>query len=429
MFRRSRFFAGLVALTALAALAPTAAQAAAFGIFEQGSKGMGMAGAFTAQANDPSLLFHNAGGLAFVEKAQLTTGLTWIHVNGSEFDGANPFPGAGVQEQMKDLDTTPLHLYYVRPLGNTWKFGVGLTTPFGLSTEWENPDTFSGRFISQRAELQTFDINPTLGVQLTPKFGLGFGIIARFSTVELERAVPSINPFTGNVVDIAGVELESDFDTGIGFNIGILHKVGTAFSWGLSYRSKVEIDYGGDAQFTQVLTGSPQLDAIVASQLPFGGPIPVETSIEFPDMASLGFAFQLTNNLLTEVDFNWTGWSSFDALPLIFPTAPALSDLIEEEYEDVYNYRLGFDYTTGSGSHWRFGFAYDETPLPEESVGPLLPDGDRNVFTLGYGTAGGKWDLALMYLTADERVVRTNRDNFNGTYNTDAILGGITYNW
>ena len=429
MYRRSRIFAGLVALSALAALAPTAAQAAAFGIFEQGSKGMGMAGAFTAQANDPSLLFHNAGGLAFVEEAQLTTGLTWIHVNGSEFDGLAPFPGVGVEEQMEDLDTTPIHVYYVRPLGATWKFGVGFNTPFGLSTEWKNPNTFSGRFISQRAELQTFDINPTLGVQLTPKIGVGFGIIGRFSTVDLKRAVPTLNPFTGAVADIARVELESDFDSGIGWNVGILHKVGSAYSWGLSYRSKVKIDYGGDARFTQVLTGFPQLDAVVAGQLPFGAAIPVETAIEFPDMASLGFAFKLTSNLLAEVDVNWTGWSSFDALPLTFPTAPALSSVVVEDYKDVYNYRLGFNYVTGSGSQWRFGYALDETPLPEESVGPLLPDGDRNVFTVGYGTASGKLDLALMYLTADERVVRVNRDNFNGTYNTDAFLAGITYNW
>ena len=429
MHRRILHLASALGLLAAGLVAP-AAHGAAFGIFEQGSKGMGMAGAFTAQADDPSLLFHNVGGLAFVEKQQVTTGFTWIHVNGTEFTGANPFPGDGVQESMKDLDVTPPHAYWVRPLGGKWRFGVGLFSAFGLATEWENPDSFTGRFISQRAELTTFDLTPTLGYQVTPNFGIGFGLIGRFAGVELERHVPTINPFTGAVADIAQVELESGLDnSGVGFSLGLLHKVGSAFSWGLSYRSNVEIDIEGDGRFTQISTGNPVLDAVVAGQLPFGQDLDVETTIDFPDMASLGFAFLLTQNLLAEVDINYTGWSSFEELPLTFVGLPGISSIIEQEYDDAYNYRLGFNYTTAKGSEWRFGFGYDESPQPDESVGPLLPDGDRNVFTLGYGTAGGHWDFAAMYLASDDRETSVNRENFNGRYETDAILVGITYNW
>ncbi|MCB1055759.1 MAG: outer membrane protein transport protein [Acidobacteria bacterium] len=429
MLRRSNLLAAAAAACTMAMMVPLKADAAAFGIFEQGSKAMGMAGAFTAQADDPSLLFHNAGGLAFVEEGQFTTGLTWIHVNGTEFDGLAPFPGPNNHEQMKDLDATPPHLYYVRPLGGKWKFGIGLNSPFGLATEWKNPSTFSGRFISQRADLKVFDINPTIGYQVSPNFGIGFGIVGRFSTVELERNVPSINPFTGTVVDIAHAELTSDTNDGLGWNLGILHKVGSAFSWGFSYRSKVKVDYTGDGQFTQVLTGIPQFDAAVAAQLPFGAKLPIETSIEFPDQASLGFALGLTQNLLMEVDINWTGWSSFDNLPLNFKTASALSSVIPEDYDDAFNYRLGFNYTTASGSQWRFGYVYDETPQPDESVSPLLPDGNRNGFTFGYGTPGGKLDLAVMYLDSDTRTTTTNHDGYFGTYSTDAILTGVTINW
>ena len=58
------------------------------------------------------------------------------------------------------------------------------------------------------------------------------------------------------------------------------------------------------------------------------------------------------------------------------------------------------------------------------SVGPLLPDADRNDFTLGYGTP--RYDIALMYVDFDTRTTTTNRDNFFGTYNTDVWLLGIT---
>lgn len=429
MLRRLNLLAATAVACTMAVMVPSQADAAAFGIFEQGSKSMGMAGAFTAQANDASLLFHNAGGLAFVDEAQFTTGLTLIHVNGTDFEGLAPFPGPGNNEQMKDLDAPVPHVYYVRPLSGKWKFGIGFNAPFGLATEWKNPNQFSGRFISQRAELQVFDLNPTIGYQATPNLGIGFGLIGRLSTVELERNVPSINPFTGGVVDIAHAELTSDADTGFGWNLGILHKVGSAFSWGFSYRSKVKVDYSGDGKFTQILTGIPQFDAAVAGQLPFGTKLPIETSIEYPDQASLGFALGMTRNLLMEVDINWTGWSSFDELPLSFTSAPGLSSVIPQNYDNAYNYRLGFNYTTASGSQWRFGYVFDESPQPDESVSPLLPDGDRNGFTVGYGTAGGKLDLAFMYLASDTRTTTTNHDGFNGTYSTDAALFGVTYNW
>ena len=62
-------------------------------------------------------------------------------------------------------------------------------------------------------------------------------------------------------------------------------------------------------------------------------------------------------------------------------------------------------------------------------MSPLLPDADRNGFTVGYGHRGARFatDLALMYLPFDERETATNHDGFQGTYNTTAWLVGLTF--
>jgi len=62
--RSAPLVAGLCA-AAFIGFAPPAASAAGFAIFEQGARGMGFAGAFTAQS-DPSAIFHNAAGIAFL---------------------------------------------------------------------------------------------------------------------------------------------------------------------------------------------------------------------------------------------------------------------------------------------------------------------------------------------------------------------------
>jgi len=418
-----------VAVAGIAILAAAPAWAAGFGIFEQGTRAMGLAGAFTAQADDGSALFHNAAGIAFATERQFQVGATLVWGEEGKFTGANPFPGEGVSEGQERLMETPPHVYWVQPLGPTWRFGLGINAPFGLTTDWKNKEQFTGRWISTKAALQTIDINPTLGVQLTQNFGIGVGAIVRFSDVELNRFLPFTNPLTGRPVDVGRTKLTSDTDSGYGFNVGILHKVNNSFSWGLSYRSKIKIDYSGDAEFTQILTGVPPLDAGVAALIPFGQKVPVETEVEFPDMASLGVALALSPTMTLEIDANWTGWSSFDSVPLTFVGYPQLSSVLPEDWDNAYNYRAGLRWKTRPDTEWRFGYVYDETPQPEKAASPLLPDENRNGFTLGYGHTFSKTtlDLALMYLPFDDRVVKNESEsNYFGTYNTTAWLFGFT---
>lgn len=423
----------LGAVMALGALAAVPMYAAGFGIFEQGTKAMGMGGAFTAQADDPSALFYNAGGLAFVTQRDFSIGATYIHDTKAELHGANPFPGDGYKAEQKKLSAFPPHAYYVQPINSTWKFGIGVETPFGLSTNWENPHQFAGRFLSTKVDLQVFDVNPTLGWQVTPNFGIGFGGIARISNVELNRDIPVNNPFTQSIVSGASLRLKGDFSEGYGFNAGILYKATPELSVGLSYRSEITVKYTGDARLTPISTGSAQLDAAIAASLPLNTNLPVKTSIDFPAMASLGLAYSFTPSFLVEVDANWTGWSSFKEVPITF-TGGAGNSLpsttLPQNWKDSNNYRVGLRWQASPTAQWRLGYVYDQTPQPEENVSPLLPDSDRNGYCIGYGYTGSwKADFAFMYLPFKDRTRDKSLPGdgpFFGTYKTDAYLFGVT---
>jgi long-chain fatty acid transport protein len=422
---------GLGAAVALGTLAAVPMHAAGFGIFEQGTKAMGMAGAFTAQADDPSALFYNAGGLAFVTQRDGAIGVTYIHDTKAEFRGADPFPGQGYTANQKKLSAFPPHAYYVQPINNDWKFGLGVETPFGLTTDWQSPHQFAGRFISTKASLQVFDINPTLGWQVTPNFGIGFGGIARVSDVELNRDIPANNPFTQTIVNAASLKLKGDYKEGYGFNAGILYKATPDFSLGLSYRSKITVKYTGNARLTPIATGNAQLDAAIAAKLPLNTNLPVKTAIDFPAMASLGLAYSFTPNLLVEGDANWTGWSSFKTVPITF-TGGATNSLpstsLPQNWKDAYNYRLGLRWQASPTAQWRLGYVYDQTPQPEVNVSPLLPDANRTGYCIGYGYTGAwKADFAFMYLPFKERSRKIQGDvPFLGSYKTNALLFGVT---
>ena len=74
---RSAMLFTVVCAAACLGFAPAAVSAAGFTIFEQGARGMGFAGAFTAQS-DPSAIFHNAAGIAFLTGRQAYAGGTII---------------------------------------------------------------------------------------------------------------------------------------------------------------------------------------------------------------------------------------------------------------------------------------------------------------------------------------------------------------
>jgi long-chain fatty acid transport protein len=426
-----------LSVVALAALAAVPVHGAGFSIFEQGAKALGMGGAFTAQADDPSMLYYNAGGLAFVEKTDFALGATWIRSTKSDFKGANPYPGSGYSAEQETLSKFPPHAYWVQPITKDWKFGLGIETPFGLTTSWKDPNDFAGRFLSTKAALQAFDINPTLGWQITPTFGIGVGGIVRVSSVELDRHIAAVDPFTLMADDVGRLKLTSDTTKdSYGFNFGILQKWNESFSWGLSYRSKISVKYTGSATLAPIATGDPVFDQILAAQLPYSTKLPVKTEIDYPDQASLGFAFALTRNLLLETDFNYMGWSSFKDVPINFTGGPGDSlpsaDL-PQKWKNAYSYRAGLRWTTSPSSQWRFGLVYDQTPQPDENVSPLLPDADRIGYCVGYGhTTGFRYDVGLMYLDFKNRTTNkflASNGPFAGTYQTQAVLLGLTLNF
>jgi long-chain fatty acid transport protein len=429
MSSRARWSPTLAALFALALpLFPAPARAAGFALFEHGGKAMGFAGAFTAQASDPSAIFHNPAGIAFLRGKQIYLGGTAV-LPSWQFEGANPFPGTGVTEQGARTLLIPPAAYYTQSFSPRLAFGVGLNVPFGLKTEWANPDTFSGRHISQKAALGGFAVNPTVAIKLADRLAVGAGLDLRFSTLTLERRLPVINPFTLKPVDGANERLSTGTNFGMGFDVGMLAKLGDDLSVGASYRHRVKVDYTGTATFSPLPTGNDQLDARVRATLP--GNLTLNSSITFPAFASGGVAYR-RGDWVFEADVNWYQWSAFRAVPVTFPDRPDLSGAITENYADAFQYRFGIEKTLNDAWTVRGGYFWDETPAPPASVSPLLPDADRSGFCLGGTWRSGSWRLdaaSWLVLPRDRSTAGVNRDSFEGTYKSHAFTLGVFFGY
>lgn len=415
-------------------LAPCLAHAAGYAIFEQGARALGMAGAHTASVQDASALFYNPAALTRLEGSQFMVGGTWLTTRNS-FAGTQPYPGFGVSEEMKSGNFFPPVLYLTHRYQGPWAVGIGVNAPFGLGIEWQNPEQFTGRKLATKAQLTTLNTNATVAWAATPTLSLAAGFDMLMSKVELHRINTALLPGGGGAeANVAEVKLEGGFKPGYGFNLGALLVPDDQWRFGLSYRSKIEVEIdGGDATFTQILTGNPSFDAAVAAGLPPAQG--VKTTTKFPAMFALGAAWDPAPEWTWELSGHWTEWSAFDELKLEFDD-PTLDSTIPEEYEDQFQVRLGAEHRC-PGWAYRFGYYYDQAAAPIESVTPLLPDANRHGATLGLGFQLGsekRWSLDLynLALFVEKRSTEgLNRDGYEGTYKAFVNAAGATlaYRW
>lgn len=383
-----------------------------------------MAGAFAATADDPSAMFYNVAGIAYQRRMSAYAGGTMITFRQGFRGSTEGFPGPEVTGAFEDHIFNLPNVYTVVPIGENATFGFGQFVAFGLRTDWEDGTEWAGRFISQDANLKTTSLQPSFAMKMAnDRLAWGVGLEYRTSHITLERNNAAINPFTQRIADVAHVRLDSEWSDGWGYNVGLLYRPTDMWSFGFQYRSDMDIEYDGDAKFTQIPTGNAQFDAAVQAQLPPNQKI--QTTLPFPAFYSVGVATKLVPNWTIELDGVFATWSRFERLQVEFEQTPAVNLDIEENYEDSYSIRLGGNRAVTERWDVRLGAVYDRTPQPVEVVGPLLPDANRTGVTLGLGWHNEHFraDISNMILLFEERdTMGRNADNFNGVYNTQGNL-------
>ncbi len=393
-------------------------RAAAYGVYEHGASALGAAGAFAATADDASAIFYNPAGIARLQGSHVTIGGS-VSVSRLEFSGTAPYPGNGVEEKWPNTAALSPHLFSTFHLGDYVVGGLGLYAPFWLSTEWERPETFTGRYIMTRANVRGYYLNPTLATELTPSLSLGAGVDVVISDAEFVRYEPTI-VFSGPrvvVIDLATMTFESEPSLGLTFNAGLLLDW-SSWRFGLTYRHGVTNAFSGDADFGFITTGNAEADAQLRDRVPPDQHARVD--FPFPATATIAAAWEIADGWRAEVDLGWTRWSVFDALELRFDEGGG-AGRYPHGYEDKLNVRAGLAVPAGPKLGLRAGFLYDPTPAPSWAVGPILPDSDRYGITAGFGYAFDRWRLDLYegLFFFDEIHVRDSIEEFNGDY--DAV--------
>ena len=314
----------------------------------------------------------------------------------------------------------PPHLFvnYTGHLGDrAASIGFGAYVPYGLTSQW-NSD-FPGRFVAQKATLQTFYFQPNIAIEIVPhKLSVGVGPVFGHSSVELIQAldlsqarVPNSQFTFGDL----GIPLYTEFGqaklsgdaTAWGWTFGAYYQPISTVQIGARFLSALTFNYSSaTATFNQVPTGltlaannplmvpaGTPVDGLLASQFTSGALVTqsASTKITHPWQAEGGIGYTGITRLLLDLDYDYVGYDSFQNLPIMFsgPAAAAgLNRTLLEDYGNSWAVRLGAEYALGdsiNGVTLRGGFSYATTPAPPATVTPILPDMNRYNGAFGVG--------------------------------------------
>ena len=422
----------------LTCLIPSAAQAAGFALIETNASGQGNAYAgAAANTMDASTIFFNPAGLMALENDHVVLASHLIMPdssftnNGSSAANGDPLTGGNDDG---GFDAFVPNLYWVKTIDESMKFGLGVNTPFGLATKYN--DDWVGRYHGVVSDLKTINVNPSLAYQVNEQLSIGGGVDVMLGTVELSSAI-DFGAILGAPQSADGfVQFEGDNfgSLSLGLNFGIIYLISEQSKLGVAYRSEVKMEMEGDANFTV----PPSASFLTASGLFIDSGISADLNLP----QSLSFSYSREAEKITYLaDITWTGWSSFEELRIVYDNPAQLPSVTTEDWDDTFRYSFGINYQYSDGVILRTGIAFDETPIPSaERRTPRLPGNDRTWLSFGANYILNKEmsiDVGYSHLFIDDMQIDNVFESsvpelaatLSGTYEAAVDIISVQFNW
>jgi long-chain fatty acid transport protein len=402
-----------ISVLALASLfVAGSALASGWRIPEQSVDSTAKAGANIASSTRADTAYYNPANMAWMEdRYHLEVDATYIFLSEIDYEDARAATLDGSSEEENFFIPTG---FFVSPSYGGARFGMSITAPAGLSKRWKDPfpQTFAEEF-----SLAVIEANPTVAYSFKNMVSISGGIRMLYAdaTVESDGMV-QVAP---GVYRPLSREMEGD-TTEWGWNVALAVKPVDALNISATYRSHVDLDFKDEAVLNQ-----------------FGriGTFGAKVSVPVPAVVALSVAYDVLENLNVELTWDRTFWSKYDDLDFDFTPAAMASfeDPLPKDWDDANAFRIGLTYDLNDTWTLMGGFAYDETPVPTETISFELPDSDAWIYSLGAQyKVSDKMDVgvAALYDYKESREAISEDGRINGEFtNASAFLLSVGMNY
>jgi long-chain fatty acid transport protein len=383
---------------------------AAFQLNLQGARQLAMGGTGTAVPWDASTIFYNPGGLSSLKYVQGYVGVQALIPNMRYVE--TPTGTYTAETQAKTY--TPFNLYLGGPINfkNKLSLGIGIYTPFGTGVKWDN--NWRGRYVIQDIQMQTIFFQPTVSYRFNDVISIGAGFVFATGNVKIQKAVPLQTSGQDGQAELKGDA------KGVGYNVGVHMRATDWLQFGVSYRSGVKMKVKrGYASFN--------VPASVSASFPYTA---FSSTLNLPNVISVGIGIKATERLSITADANFVGWSKYDTLAFDYETntSSLMDTKSPRRYKSTLALRLGGSYAISDKFTAMLGGAYDPSPVRDGYVSPDLPDANHIMVTGGLAFKPVK-RLSIIgvfeYVITEKRTGAFTEAGFEGKYDNRIVNPGL----
>ncbi|MEE9344828.1 MAG: DUF1302 family protein [Methylococcales bacterium] len=420
-------------------------KAAGIAVLEQSVSGLGNAYAGgTAGGEDISTIFYNPAALSEYAGTEIISGGHLVIPNirfktaGSSDLLNRPLTG-GSGGKAGNITVIP-NLYLATDLAGPFRFGLGITVPFGLGAKYNKH--WQGRYEAINSQLQTVDINPAISYALNDKVSLGFGFSAQYIDVELTNALDfgsicfgQLGTATCSELGLSPQVADGKFELKAdgwswGYNAGVLFKPVPNIRFGIAYRSKIDHRVKGDATFRVPDSAQP----LTATGAFINTSAKAESTM--PASLSIGAIYEPNQQWAMLLDVTWTQWNKLDSLTTHFDNPDQPPSTLNLDFKNTIRAALGLTYHINPAWSIRTGFSYDESPVRNARTRTFrIPDNDRYWLAIGLGyrlNSNFKFNLAYAHVfIKDGRIDNENRfgHSIEGTIESQIDIVSAELQW
>ena len=396
--------------------------AGGFQVTQLSARGLGIGDAGYVSLGEPVLLQNNPALMGFVRGTVFSFGST-VLMPDTRFT-----PKGSGEIKMASQVIFPPNVSFTHNFDGDFALGISGSIPFAMNTEWD--ESWVGALQAVRSDFRLVCVSPGFSIALSPRLSLGFALNIGFPRMQMNHRFSLRGP-------VAATGLES-FDgsgaTTFGATVGLLLRPTNTVTLGVSYmsRMKIDIDKGN-------ITYSELPDSLT-SMFPATN---ASFSFSTPDIVKGGLAIRVTSWLSAEANVQYALWSALHEVTIRYPEEalkadPSLWTAIPLKWNNSWTFHAGLEIGLGD-IIFRGGYMYDQTPIPDETFLPSLPDADRRGLSFGLGyfvSEGLRLDFGYQYLEFLDRTISPRIDGNasgvpTGKYSTTwTVLGfNVSYFW
>lgn len=453
-------------LVLAAAAIASGAYAEGYQVNNMSAKQTGMGHVGTAMKLNSESIYFNPAATAFqTSKFDISAGMTGILSNVSyrSLPTLDNNYVSGPAEKSDNKLSTPLHIYFNYKPTERLAVGLGFYTPYGSAMNWG--DNWSGAHLVQEINLTSYTFQPTVSYKICDRLSIGAGLMVAWGKFDLSRSMLPIGRgnqtlsgglsiaqqallgkaqqataagqaeaaaqytamagqagagaayFTNNLTNapIVSAKLEGNADVAVGVNAGFLWDITDEWSVGMTYRSRINmqvgkghgtLNYGSqEAQeyisfLNKVLTSLDADPAIPALNTgTFNAELPLPTTVTW------AVSFRPTVKWELAVDLQWSGWSAYKALNVVFNEEElGIKPIYSvKNYSNTLAFRFGAQYRATDFITARMGMYVDESPVSSSYLNPETPSMTKVSYTAGLSLRPTKFmsiDLAYCYVSS-----------------------------